>query len=301
MHRLQDLAPELALSHPFAEAAGPGERFDRSRRMRRDLEHGFVPHDPPARQIALSGRRLAPRRQLAQHAEEPPVDPAAQSKPVPRLARIAAVGFAAGQLGHFLGKPARPAVRRELLLQLLVDGAQVDDVGEGIADLPLGERPMRPVGKSRGFVERGAGELGDQGLIARRIAEAADHAGNLGIEERYRHRAGQVEKYLDILARRVEYLERSRIRHQGEKRREVDSRRERIDCRRFLGTRHLHEAEDRPIRPLAHELGVDRNKARALLPFAKVLQRIRVSDYRHDRRYIAQTTERKAVDLFGCG
>jgi hypothetical protein len=47
-----------------------------------------------------------------------------------------------GQSGHLLGKPGGPAVRRQTLLQPLVDRAQMDDVGEGIVNLPLGKGPV---------------------------------------------------------------------------------------------------------------------------------------------------------------
>jgi len=103
----------------------------------------------------------------------------------------------------------------------------------------------------------------------------------LRVEERGRHRAGQIEEYLDILARCVEHLQCARIRRQSEERREVDPRGERIDRRRFLRARHLHEAQDRPIGPFPHELGVDRNKARILLPLAKAGQCVRIGDYYH--------------------
>ena len=118
----------------------------------------------------------------------------------------------------------------------------MDDIGESVADLTVGEGPTRPVGEPRGFVERGLGELADQRLIACRIAEAANHGGYLSVEERFRNRSGQVEKDLDILPRRVEHLESALIRHQIEERRQIDPGGERIDRRRIFGARNLHQA-----------------------------------------------------------
>ncbi len=57
--------------------------------------------------------------------------------------------------------------------------------------------------------------------------------------------------------------------HKSEQRGQIDPRRKRVDRNRLLGAGNLHEAQNRPIGPLAHEFGVDRNKARANLPLAK--------------------------------
>jgi hypothetical protein len=60
-----------------------------------------------------------------------------------------------------------------------------------------------------------------------------------------------------------------RIRHEPHQRLQVDVFRQRVDRHRLLGTGHLHDAEDRPIRALAHELGIDGNELRAFLPGAE--------------------------------
>ncbi len=125
------------------------------------------------------------------------------------------------------------------------------------------------------------GELGDKRLVARGIAEPANHCGDLRVKERLRDGAGEIEEDLDVLARGVEHLEDALIRHQSEQRRQIDPRSEHVDGRGTFGTGHLHKAQDRPIGALAHELGVDRNKARALLLGAKAGQRGGVGDDRH--------------------
>jgi len=126
------------------------------------------------------------------------------------------------------------------------------------------------------------GEPADQCLVARRVAEATNHSRDLSVKDRRRNRTGQVADDLDILARRVEYFEGALIGHQGEERRQIDSRGERIDRRRFLEARNLDKTQNRPIGPLAHKLGVDCNKARPPLPCAKFGQRIRVRDNCHN-------------------
>ena len=107
-----------------------------------DFEDRLVPHDPPARQISLLGRGFAPRREFAQNRKESRVDPAAQAKSPPCIVRVVPVCRWIRQPGHLLGKPGGPAVRRQPLLQTLVDRAQMDDVGEGVVNLPLGKRPV---------------------------------------------------------------------------------------------------------------------------------------------------------------
>ena len=71
-----------------------------------------------------------------------------------------------------------------------------------------------------------------------------------------------MEYDLDILAGGVEDLDHRLIRHQLEKRREIDVRRERIDERGHARSRHLDQAEFRPECRFANELGVDGDERR---------------------------------------
>jgi hypothetical protein len=212
--RGQDVVPKLPLRYPLAEAAGAGQSRDRLRRMGSDFQHRLVAHDAPARQVALLRRRLAPRRQCPQHAEKALIGPAPDAKAPPRLGGLASVDRGVDEIGHLFLEPAGPAVLRHQVLQAVVDGAQMHDIGQGILDLPLGQRPVRPVGEPRGLVEAGAGEAFDQGLVADRIAKAAHHRGHLTVEDGMRHFARKLEEDFEILARRVEHLEDPRIRHQ---------------------------------------------------------------------------------------
>ena len=125
-HRVEDFLAELALGDAAAEAAGARQLLDRLRRVRGDLQHGFVLHDPAARQVALLRRRLAPRRDGLQHAEKPPVGRAAQPEAPPCLFRVGAVDRRIDQILHLLGEPAGAAVLAEDLLQPLIDRAQMD-------------------------------------------------------------------------------------------------------------------------------------------------------------------------------
>ena len=66
------------------------------------------------------------------------------------------------------------------------------------------------------------------------VAEAANHRGNLRVEQRHRHHLGEVPEDLDVLARGMEDLDHLRVGHQREERREVDSLGERIDRDRLV-------------------------------------------------------------------
>ena len=60
---------------------------------------------------------------------------------------------------------------------------------ERVGELLGRQRPPRPVGEARGLVEVVAGDLLDQVDVAHRLAEAAHHGGDLGVEDRVRDQA----------------------------------------------------------------------------------------------------------------
>ena len=62
---------------------------------------------------------------------------------------------------------------------------------------------------------------------------------------------------LDVLAGGVEHLQHLLVAHQFEERLEVDARGQRVDHDRFVGARHLHDAEQGIVGRLAQEFGVD--------------------------------------------
>src|SRR5439155_2364550 len=74
-----------------------------------------------------------------------------------------------------------------------------------------------------------------------------------------------------------------------QQRRQVDPFGQRVDRHRFLRAGHLHDAEDRPIGALAHELGIDGDELRALLTGAEGGERVAVGDQVHRRGYSIET------------
>jgi hypothetical protein len=88
------------------------------------------------------------------------------------------------------------------------------DVGESVSDLPLCQGPARPVGKPRGFVERGVSKLADERLVTCRVAEAAHHRGNLRVKKGRRDRAHQIEEDLNVLPRCMKHFQSVLIGHE---------------------------------------------------------------------------------------
>ncbi len=111
--------------------------------------------------------------------------------------------------------------------------------------------------KRERLVEILAGDLLDEIDVADAFAEAAHHGGDLGVEHGRGHDAGLGEDDLDVLAGGVEHLDRRGVGHQRPERREIDALGHRIDDRLGAGSGELHEAQLRPERLLAHELGID--------------------------------------------
>ena len=70
-----------------------------------------------------------------------------------------------------------------------------------------------------------------------------------------------------------------------EQRCKIDPLGQRVDRHRFFRSRHLHDAQDRPIGALAHEFGVDRDKFRAFLPGAEGGERAALGNQLHCEGY----------------
>ena len=261
--------------------------------MRGNFQHRLVPHDAAARQVALLRRLFTPCRQRAEHTEKLAVGAAPNAKAAPCLMRVAAIDRRVDKIAHLLGEPGGSAVLGEEMLQPVIDGAQMHDIGQRVIDLPLGQRPVRPVGKARGLVEAGAGEPLYEGLVADRIAKTAHHRGDLGVKDGVRHRARELEENLQILARRVKHLEGVGLRHQRQQWLQIDALGQGVDRDRLPGARHLHDAEDRPVGALAHELGIDGDEFRPFLAGAECRHGVTVRNQAHCRGLYHFTRRRR--------
>jgi hypothetical protein len=113
-----------------------------------------------------------------------------------------------------------------------------------------------------------AGDSLHQLVVAYLVAIAADHGGDLCVEQGFWDRAGLLDEDFDVLAGRVKNLGDPLVRHQGVEGRKVEAG-ERIDDGRLVRAGHLDQAELRPKRALAQELGVDGDESGARKPVAK--------------------------------
>ena len=102
-----------------------------------------------------------------------------------------------------------------------------------------------------------AGQRRDQRVVADLFAEARDHGGDLGVEQRPRHVAEAQDEDLDVLPRGMEHLHHRLVGEQVPERGEIDVRRLRVDHRDLVVAGELHDAELRPVGALAHEFGID--------------------------------------------
>ncbi len=78
---------------------------------------------------------------------------------------LEAIGVGGGEDPHLLLHPVAAAAPLEIGGELEIDIAQMGDVGDGIGELRLAQRPPRPVGKAVRLVEIIAGDALHQLVI----------------------------------------------------------------------------------------------------------------------------------------
>jgi hypothetical protein len=135
----------------------------------------------------------------------------------------------------------------------------VAHVVQGIAQLPLAERPAPPVGVLRAFVEHHAEQLLHHAAVADLIGKPGERCGDLRVDEAARGDAVAGDQQAQVLAGRVRHHLDRRIGDQGEQRGRVDRQgvyRGHLGCTR-IAPRHLHEGQLGDIAVLGHELEVD--------------------------------------------
>ena len=146
-------------------------------------------------------------------------------------------------------------------------------IAKGIGQLAVAQGPPRPIGEARAFVDLDPDDGLNQAVIADGVAETADHARDLGVEDRRWHGAAEMDENLNILSRGVEDFQDLWRRHQGEHRRQIDAVRQRVDQHRVVRAGDLQQAEFRIVGVLAHKLGIDRDIARGHGLGAELFQR----------------------------
>ena len=132
------------------------------------------------------------------------------------------------------------------------------DIADGIFDLALGQGAAAPIGKARALVDGKAQPRLYQIGIADLFGLADRHHRDLGVENRVRGLAGDVEDDLDILPARVEDFQHVLVIHQQVHQwAHIEAFGQRIDGCGFLIVGDLDQAEFRPKGVFAHEFGVN--------------------------------------------
>ena len=141
---------------------------------------------------------------------------------------------------------------------------QVGDVLGGVAELLGGQRSRVPAGVAGGLADAQTEDRADQVAVAGLGALACEPGGDLRVEDVRDLGSPGAAQDRDVLAPRVQHDLDLRFGEQLGERADVELEVERVDqdrpdaARRFgVFDRDLGQAQQRPIAPLRHELGVD--------------------------------------------
>ena len=107
------------------------------------------------------------------------------------------------------------------------------------------------------LVDMAAGEGLDERVVPDLIAEAGDHGGDLGVEDRGGDCAEHEEEDFHVLPAGVEHFYHVRPGEEGAEGGEVDALGLRVHHRDVLLAGELHQAELGVVGTLAHEFGVE--------------------------------------------
>ena len=248
------------------DAADLLERADVRRVALGELDQRGIGEHRPDRPILVGRGALAPRRELARDRAGARVELPDARQPLPGRVRVALVG---GRLepAALLARPAEPAGLAQPALDLVGELEQVRDVLGGVAELLGGQRPGVPARVARGLADPAAEHRPEQVAVAGLRARAREPRRELGVEDVRDLGAPRPAQDRHVLAAGVEHDLDRRVGEQLRERRHVDPV-ERVDQRDVRGVvrvlvvdRDLHQAQQRPVAALGHELGVDPDPA----------------------------------------
>jgi hypothetical protein len=136
------------------------------------------------------------------------------------------------------------------------------NVGERVGELRVREGTARPVGEAGGLVDLGLGEIVGQLFVGHRIPIAADHGGDLGVEEGLRDNAAEIPDDLQVLPGGMEDLDHVPVSHERHERVEAQALGQGVDEAGIgrIRTRHLDQTELGVIGGLAQEFRIDRDE-----------------------------------------
>ena len=245
-----------------------------------DLHQRIVLEHSAARHVAALRLGLAPSRNLDEDGEIARLADAV-AKPLPGAFRMLLVSRRRSEQSHFVVEPTESAARRQPIAQIDVDVAQMGYVGDRVFDLRLRQRPARPVGEARRLVDAHFGDGLDEFAVGNLLAEAADHGGNLRVEQRRGDPPCKIPHNLNVLPRSMKDFDELWIGHQIEEGSEIQPLGERIDRHGFLGRSDLHDAELGPKGRFPQKFGIDSDERMLGYAAAYLRQLVTFRDQAH--------------------
>jgi len=239
----------------------------------------LVFHDPAARHVLVPRFQFAPAGQRLQPAQN--IGLAVRKfQPLPRAIRVHHVVGWIGQPCHFLVQPF-PAIAVAKLAQHLGEQLRkMGDIADGILDLPIRQRPARPVGEAGALVDLVAAEMLDEIGITDLLAHPHRHRGNLRIEHRKRHASGKIHENLDVLPPGVQNFQHRFVGQKVEERVHIEALGQWIERKSVLRACQLDQAKLWIISIFPHELGIYANMVMLHQALAQSSKGVGIGDQR---------------------
>ena len=169
------------------------------------------------------------------------------------------------------------------------------DVAAGVAQLLVGQRPGVPAREARRLGQADPQHVVEQAVVAGLRGEAREARGDLGVEDVGEGGLPLAPQDRHVLAPGVQDdLDRRIGEHLGERRR-VKAPDERIEHLHVLSDHDLHEAEQRAVAALRHELGVQAETAVLVRGVGEALD-VRLRHLDHRATLSAPTGRERAND-----
>ena len=235
------------------------------RRAARELDERLVGQHRPRRAVRAARLVLAPLGELEGHAARGLAQPAEPGEALVGAARVALVAHLL-ERARLLASPLEPAPLREAPLELVAEREQHAGVVGRVLELLRRQRAPVPAREALAPAQPNLQDLADERLVALLVAEAEEAGGHLGVEDVAHLGVERPAQDRHVLAPGVHHDLDRRVGEHARQRREVRVALERVDhlgpdavLGIRVGHRDLHQAEQRLVAALGHELRVDCN------------------------------------------
>ena len=245
----------------------------------RERGENDVVGDEVGADVGPLGGPLAPGGELAQDRQLAPAEPLPSLDPlVALLGRHRGVALGVLERPHLLLRPLDAAARLELGAQPIMQREEVEDVLRRVGELLAPQRPAVPVGVGLVLLDVDLEHPLEERREPHLEPVAEERALDLRVDDAPRRLAHERGEDLEVLRATVQHHGNARVAEDGEERREVAQ----LDGIDHGGARlggDLHDAELRPVRPLPHELGVEREAPGRTDLGGERVERVRCRDH----------------------